>query len=218
MGQTCVAPDFVLCHESKIALFQKECKKAIGRLYKHEVGGEGETVNEELGRIITKGHAQRLLDIIKEVEDTNPQQIVYGGSKGCNVNDKFISPTIICDPSMDSRLMKEELFGPILPIVSFKTKEEAISLINGLKGIPLAIYVFTKSKHYYESIMKSCPAGSFTRNDALLQLVIKDFPFGGLGSSGIGTYTGKHSFDTFTHKLSSMYHPVHAMFEYGGLR
>ena len=114
LGQSCVAPDFILCHESKAALFQKECKKSIERLYQNELGTKGNKVNGELARIITEGHAQRLYNIIKKVEETNPHQIVYGGTEGCNVKDRFISPTIVCEPSMDSSLMKEELFGPFL--------------------------------------------------------------------------------------------------------
>ena len=211
-GQTCVAPDFVLCHKSKVSSFCKEASAAIERLFSKD------QQDSELPRIVTEAHAKRHVELIEEVEKLDSSKVVYGGSKTCATNKKYVAPTIVLEPPMDSRLMKEEIFGPILPIIPYETDEEAITIINEMRGTPLALYVFTKSKERYEKYMARVPSGSAMRNETILQFFISDFPFGGLGTSGIGLYQGKASFDVFTHKRTSLYHPCHSAFEYGGLR
>jgi NAD-dependent aldehyde dehydrogenases len=213
-GQTCVAPDFVICHKSKLETFCTEAISAIERLF----GKDPEHSLSELPRIVSESHTKRQLNLIQEIEKQDSSKVLYGGTMKCNPQQRLITPTLVLDPSMDSQMMKEEIFGPILPIIPFETDEEAIQLINNMHGTPLALYVFTKSQKRYETYMSKIPSGSVMRNETLLQFIIPDFPFGGLGTSGIGSYQGKASFDAFTHKRSSLYHPCHAAFEYGGLR
>lgn len=176
----------------------------------------------ELPRIITQKHARRLIDLIEEVErraTTKEKSIILcGGSKLCTPEEKYVAPTIVVNPPMDSKMMKEEIFGPILPILVYKTDEEALSIIETVHRYPLALFVFTKSRSRYEKFMAACPSGMAARNDGGVHLAISDFPFGGLGTSGIGSYKGKQSFDIFTHKKSSLYHPCQSAFEFGGLR
>jgi len=214
-GQTCVAPDFVLCHKSKIQLFCTEAVNAIERLFGREY--KTDTVSE-YPRIVTESHAKRHVELIEEIEKNHASKVIYGGSATCNTQIKLVTPTLILDPSMESQMMKEEIFGPILPIIPFETDEDAIEVIRNMQGTPLALYVFTKCHKRYEKYMSTIPSGSAMRNETLLQFIIPDFPFGGLGASGIGAYQGKASFDAFSHKRTSLYHPCHAAFEYGGLR
>mmetsp|Transcript_14579 Transcript_14579/g.27411 ORF Transcript_14579/g.27411 Transcript_14579/m.27411 type:complete len:531 (+) Transcript_14579:3589-5181(+) len=213
-GQTCIAPDFVLCHKSKLEEFCTESIAAIDRLCRKD---QKDSLSE-LPSIVSESHAKRHLKLIQEIEKHDFSKVLYGGSDKCDVQQRFITPTLILDPPMESHVMTEEIFGPILPIIPFETDEEAIQLINKIYGTPLALYVFTKSQTRYETFMSKIPSGSAMRNETLLQFIIPDFPFGGLGTSGIGSYQGKASFDAFTHKRSSLYHPCHAAFEYGGLR
>jgi len=212
LGQTCISPDYVLCHESKLSAFQEEIVRAMERRL-----GENPRQDAKLARIVSEKHSQRHLNLLQEIEKTKGK-VIFGGSKLCSVDKKYTAPTVIIEPSMESRLMQEEIFGPILPILSFSNDEEVISIVNKMKGTPLALYVFTKSKERYDKITARCPSGGIMRNDTVLHFAVPDLPFGGIGTSGIGRYQGKSSFDTFTHKKSSMYHPCHPAFEYWGLR
>jgi aldehyde dehydrogenase (NAD+) len=119
---------------------------------------------------------------------------------------------------MECRVLKEEIFGPILPIISYRDDDEAISICGKMPATPLTFYVFTKSQKRYEKFMARIPSGSAIRNDTLLQLFIPEFPFGGIGTSGIGSYHGKASFTAFTHRKTSQYHPCHAALDFCGLR
>lgn len=213
-GQTCVAPDFVLCHRSKLQSFCKEAASSIERLFGKDAKGS----SSELPRIVHETHTQRLIDLIVDIEKEDAAKVIYGGSRTCDVTQKYVAPTLVVDLSRDSKLLKEEIFGPILPIIPYDNDDEAIDTILEVDGTPLALYVFTKSKERYEKFMSRIPSGSSMRNETILQFIMADFPFGGIGTSGIGSYRGKASFDTFTHKRTSLYHPCHSFFEYGGLR
>jgi len=213
-GQTCVAPDYILCHESKISLLSKNIIMAIERLYGTD------QKDSELPRIVDENNAKRLVAMIAEVENekNSSTKILYGGSVACSVKEKYIVPTVILNPPPGSRVMIEEIFGPILPIAVYRTDEEAISFSQKICRTPLTMYVFTKSKQRYEKYMARIPSGSAMRNDTLLQFAIPDFPFGGIGTSGIGKYQGKASFDAFTHKKTSQYHPCLSLLDAYGLR
>jgi len=215
-GQTCVSHDYILCHESKLSSFCNEAVIAIDRMY----GSNPKT--SELTRIVTRKHTQRLIELIEQVERTTrtgeKSSILCGGSKSCVLDEKYVAPTIVVNPPMDSTMMKDEIFGPILPILVYKTDEEALSIIESVNTNPLALCVFTKSKSRYEKFMAACPSGMAARNDGGVFMGISGFAFGGLGTSGIGSYKGKQSFEVFTHKKASMYHPCQPAFEFGGLR
>lgn len=216
-GQTCISPDYILCHESKIESFREEVVKAIERLF-----GKNPQ-RSELGRIVTEKHAQRLIGMIKECEREG--EVIYGGTKSDKedksshlLDKKYVPPTLVLDPPITCKVMQEEIFGPILPIFPYETDEDAINFINQRGCSPLALYVFTKSNHRYEKFVSRCPSGAASRNDALVHFIIPEFPFGGIGNSGIGTYRGKQSFEVFSHKKTSLYHPCHPAFEYFGIR
>jgi acyl-CoA reductase-like NAD-dependent aldehyde dehydrogenase len=210
MGQTCVAPDYVMIHRSKVVEFCKEAELALERLYGKD------RQHSELSRIVNAVHTKRLIDMIQEVEQLGAK-LLMGGPR-FDVQDKFIDLTMVLDPPLESRIMKEEIFGPILPIVTFDNDEEVIQHINKSGETPLALYCFTKSNQRYEKFCSKCPAGMVMRNDCMLHQLVSDFPFTGLGTSGIGVYTGKYSFDAFTHKRPTMYHILHKAFEYANLR
>jgi len=123
-GQTCIAPDYLLCHYTMTEKIVTGLRLSIQRMF----GDNVET--SEMARMVSIGHAQRQLDLIKEIESTDKNMVLVGGSKFCDVQRKIIAPTIILDPLMSSRLMNEEIFGPILPIITVKTHDEAIAIIN----------------------------------------------------------------------------------------
>lgn len=210
MGQTCVAPDYVMIHRSKVIEFCKEAELALERLYGKD------RQHSELSRIVNEAHTNRLIGMIQDAEQLGAK-ILMGGPR-FDVHDKFIDLTLVLDPPLESRIMKEEIFGPILPILTFDNDEEVIQHINKSGETPLALYCFTKSSKRYEKFCSKCPAGMVMRNDCMLHQLVPDFPFNGLGTSGIGAYTGKYSFDTFTHKRPSMYHILHNAFEHANLR
>jgi hypothetical protein len=150
--------------------------------------------------------------LIKEVEEAAAKpgsltKILCGGSAKCNPKNRYIAPTIVINPPLDCRLMKEEIFGPILPILIVDSREEAIAIMNKVHVTPLANYVFTKSDRVFQQVCRQVRAGSAVRNDALLQTGSPFIAFGGLGTSGYGTINGKATFDTFSHSFPTMYRP-----------
>lgn len=202
-GQTCVAPDYALVHESKV---EKFIENAIGAIEKHFGKDQKDS---ELGRIVSEAHAKRLIQLIGEVDD----KVIYGGSTKCCLEDKFVAPTLVRDPPLECRLMKEEIFGPVLPVLAYSSDDDALSILAKMPATPLIMHVFTKSKTRYESFMRQCPSGMASMNDTMLSLFIPDFPFGGLGTSGLGVYKGPGSFAAFTHQKSSIMHPCNAAAE-----
>lgn len=175
----------------------------------------------ELGRIVTPAHAKRLVEMIQEVEQSSKTTtIVSGGSAHCDADQCYVCPTIVLNPPRDCRLLREEIFGPILPIVIVKTRDEAIQYIREEQrgSTPLTMYVFTKSNRVYQEIIHAVPSGAACRNDLLVYATSAHLPFGGLGTSGYGNYHGRASFDTFTHAFASMYRPCFPGSDFGGIR
>ena len=215
-GQTCVAPDYVLCHRDVLDQFVNEVKESLVRMY----GEDAQKSN--LTRVINEGSAKRIIEYIKEIEigGESKGKIIHGGSNLCDASARFVAPTIILEPTMDTELMKEENFGPVLPIVPISTDEEAIEFIakQQLDMTPLALYVFTRSSGTFEKVAKSCPSATLVRNDVIVQFGTPSLPIGGLGTSGCGNYHGKHSIESFSHKRATIYKPATAAFEYGGVR
>jgi len=174
--------------------------------------------NSEFSRMVTPAHAKRQKQLIEEVELSEKCLIIYGGSRKCNVELKYVCPTVLLNPPMKSRLMKEEIFGPILPVISVQSASDAIRIIKNMPGTPLALYVFTTSKLVYDKFLQNCSSGGAIRNDVVVHFTNHNIPFGGLGSAGCGSYHGKFSFDTFSHKRGNMFKPCHNIFEFGGIR
>lgn len=193
-GQMCVAPDYILVHESKKMELIDALKKTVVDFF-------GDKVEEsyDYGKIINEKQFDRLTSYMQL------GKIVHGGKY--NKEKLFIEPTIIDEVSLDSNLMKDEIFGPILPIISFKTKEEALTIIANNKN-PLAFYVFTSSSAKEKDWLNSVAFGGGCVNNASWHLTNHNLPFGGRGFSGTGQYHGRFSFDTFSHKKAIMKTPT----------
>lgn len=193
-GQMCVAPDYVLVHASKKEALITEMKAALFSFF-----GNDAASHENFGKIINEKQFDRLVSYLKE------GKILQGGN--FNREQLFIAPTLVDDVNLDSNLMKEEIFGPILPIISFTSKAEALKIIAANKN-PLAFYVFTSSKAAEKEWLTEVAFGGGCVNNASLHLTNDSLPFGGRGASGIGNYHGKFSFDTFSHSKSIMKTPT----------
>lgn len=188
-GQTCIAPDYILCNKETQEKFVKEAKKVISEWY-----GSDAKASPDLCRIINQTNFNRLQGLLKSVSN-----IAIGGKTAAD--DLFIEPTVIVDVQTTDALMQEEIFGPILPIVNVRDARDAIEFIN--KGEkPLALYVFTKDSNIQDLFITKVSAGGICINDTILHAAAPNLPFGGVGNSGIGHYHGKYSFDTFVHKKS----------------
>jgi aldehyde dehydrogenase (NAD+) len=193
-GQMCVAPDYVLVHSSKKAELIEQLKKTIPQFY-----GADAANTEGYGRIINAKQFNRIISYL------NSGTIIYGGKH--DATNLFIEPTIIDDVTVDAPIMQEEIFGPLLPILTFNTVEEARAIISRNPN-PLAFYVFTASAKKEAYWVDAIPAGGVCVNNASVHLMNPHLPFGGRGFSGTGAYHGKASFDCFSHKKSVMKTPT----------
>ncbi|WP_441000812.1 aldehyde dehydrogenase [Fodinibius sp. SL11] len=189
-GQTCVSPDFVYAHRS---LHEKLCQ-----LIKNEIQafyGADPSQSSDFARIINDKHFKRLTDLIE------PDKVFYGGDT--DADSRYIEPTIMTDISWDDAVMQEEIFGPILPVLSFNSTNEVISVLQ-TKPKPLAIYLFSTNQQNQDMVMENLQFGGGCINDTVAHLGNTNLPFGGIGNSGFGMYHGKTSFDTFSHSKSIM--------------
>lgn len=187
-GQTCVAPDYVLVEESVEEKLIEEMKIAIRKYY-----GQNVEKSKDYGRIINKKHFDRIEGLISLEKDN----IVFGGNS--NEETKYIEPTILRIEDFDSPIMKEEIFGPVLPIIKYKDLDKAISMFSELPK-PLALYLFTKKRSVQKKVIKQVSSGNACINDTIMHIANYKLPFGGVGGSGIGSYHGEQSFITFSHK------------------
>ncbi|KAK9883429.1 hypothetical protein WA026_001603 [Henosepilachna vigintioctopunctata] len=187
-GQTCVAPDYILCTKNVEEQFLYHAEQALKEFF-----GGSVKPSPDFGRIVNDNHFNRLAKLLKDVK------IAIGGHT--DPTERFICPTIVIDVLPGEPLMQEEIFGPILPIVSVKSVKDAINFINeGEK--PLALYIFTKNSKDKELILNNTQSGGVAINDVILQITVEGLPFGGVGNSGMGSYHGKQTFDTFVHRRS----------------
>lgn len=187
-GQTCVAPDYIYCDYTVKDQLVCELKKQINRQY-----GRHPLENENYGRIINEKHFDRILGLI------DADKVVAGGSY--NRDTMQIEPTIMDNVTYDDAVMQEEIFGPLMPVMTYKNLDEVIESINS-KAHPLALYIFTGSKRIAKNITSKCGFGGGCINDTIIHLATSEMPFGGFGESGMGGYHGKVGFDTFTHYKS----------------
>jgi acyl-CoA reductase-like NAD-dependent aldehyde dehydrogenase len=187
-GQTCIAPDYLLVDKT----IKKDLIENIKNCLKEFYGDRPEN-NPDYGRIINQKQLARLTAFL------NNGEIIVGGK--INPETLYIAPTLIDNVSLDAPIMQEEIFGPILPIVEYNNLSEAIGIVNS-QPKPLALYLFSKNKDYQEKILRETSSGGVCINDTVMQVGIPDLPFGGVGFSGIGSYHGKASFDTFSHQKS----------------
>ncbi len=194
-GQMCVAPDYVLVHNSIKEKFILQLKKSIAAFFSEDASN-----SYNYGKIINAKQFDRLIKYLSEATNT-----VHGGKH--NRESLYIEPTIIENPLMEDAIMKEEIFGPLLPVIGFDDQADAVNTIQGNIN-PLAFYVFTASSHKEKFWIGSIPFGGGCINNASWHLTNYNLPFGGRGFSGIGAYHGKFSFDTFSHKKSIMKTPT----------
>jgi aldehyde dehydrogenase (NAD+) len=192
-GQTCIAPDYLLIHESAKEKFINAMSSRIRKFY-----GEGEAIktSPHYARIINKRHHNRLNDLLKDA--INRGCILHEGGKVID-QERFISPTIIEENTTDSRLMDEEIFGPILPVVSYKDPEEAVKLINS-KPKPLALYIFSKNSSLVKKVLAETSSGGVCINEVAVHFMNPALPFGGVNNSGIGKGHGHAGFLAFSHE------------------
>jgi aldehyde dehydrogenase (NAD+) len=191
VGQTCIAPDYVLIDEKKKDEFISKFKENIRKVF-----GEDPKSNKDLGRIVNNKHFNRIKSLLDDA--------VKGGAKieaggVFDESQNFISPTLVSNVALDARLMQEEIFGPVLPIVTYKTLEEALALVNG-KEKPLALYVFSEKSKIQDLVVNSTSAGGTCINDNLVHITQPNLPFGGVNNSGIGKSMGHYGFKEFSNE------------------
>ena len=184
-GQTCVAPDHVLVERRAAAPLLAALVRRIREFY-----GEDAAASPDYGRIATERHAARFERLLAG------QRIHYGGR--VDVAQRYVEPTIVLDPSPDSALMQEEIFGPVLPVIAVDDMDAAMRLVAA-RPKPLALYVFTHDEALAEAVRDSLSAGTVCINDAVIFMVSPELPFGGVGASGMGRYSGWYGFETFSH-------------------
>ncbi len=196
-GQTCIAPDHLLVEHKLFDSLISNLKTSIDDFY-----GKAPLESKHLGSIINQSQFNRLHHLLKQAKINN--QIIYGGE--CDESEKRISPTLIKIENRTDQLMQEELFGPLLPILSIRNLDEAISDFKYLPK-PLALYLFGGNDKEQERIVSMTSSGGVCLNDVVLQAGIPELPFGGIGASGMGKYHGKAGFDNFTHYKSILKRP-----------
>ncbi len=187
-GQTCVAPDYVLCEEKIKAELAEEVKKQILLQY-----GEKPLENSDYGKIINEKHFKRLLGLI------DPEKVIAGGE--ADLSSCRIAPTVLDNVTYEDAVMKEEIFGPILPILTFRDFDEMIGELKE-KDRPLAFYLFSNDRRHQERVTKELSYGGGCINDVVIHLATSEMGFGGVGASGMGSYHGKAGFEAFSHRKS----------------
>ena len=189
-GQTCVAPDYLLVDRRVKDELLAEMKSCILKFF-----GDNPQKSTSYARIINERHFDRLVSYLEQ------GKILIGGQH--DREDLFISPTLMDVPDLEASVMQDEIFGPILPILTYDNINEAIAMVRS-KSKPLALYIFSKNERQVDRLLEQISAGGVTVNDTLMHLANADLPFGGVGDSGIGAYHGDHSFDLFSHKKAVM--------------
>jgi aldehyde dehydrogenase (NAD+) len=197
-GQTCIAPDYVLAHKRVKSDLLQAMQTAVQNFY-----GNDPAKADDYSRIVSPGHFSRLVHLLHEGHQDG--HIVVGGNY--DEGDRYIAPTIIDQIPPESPLMDEEIFGPILPVLEYEDLDEAIAFIKA-RPKPLSLYIFSNQKHIQKKLLQETSSGSVAINDTVMQFGVLTLPFGGVGDSGMGSYHGKASFDTFSHRKSVFSNPV----------
>jgi len=190
-GQTCVAPDYMLCTPAVRDKFLEVARKLMKEWF-----GENPLQCPDLARIVNERHFQRVTKLLE-----SSGKVAIGGRT--NPQERLIEPTILVDVKPSDPIMQEEIFGPILPIITVNNLEEAISFINKSEK-PLTLYIYSANTSTRQHIIANTSSGSVCVNDCLVHLTVETLPFGGVGMSGMGNYHGKYSFDSFSHKKSCL--------------
>ncbi|XP_062967200.1 aldehyde dehydrogenase, dimeric NADP-preferring [Cynocephalus volans] len=189
-GQTCVAPDYILCDPSIQKQIVENLKKSVKEFY-----GDDARKSRDYGRIISVQHFQRVMGLIEG------QKVAYGGTGDATT--RYIAPTILTDVDPQSPVMQEEIFGPVMPIVCVRSLEEAVQFITQREK-PLALYVFSNDSKVVKRMIAETSSGGMVANDVIVHVSVNSLPFGGVGASGMGSYHGRKSFETFSHRRSCL--------------
>lgn len=192
-GQTCVAPDYILVHESVKDDLITALSKTLREFY-----GQNIQQSPDYGRIVNLKHYHRLTSLLNSAQ----MNIVFGGHS--DEDERYIEPTLLDHVTNDSAIMQEEIFGPILPILTYQSLDEAIAFIHQ-RPKPLSLYLFSEDENATQRVINELSFGGGAINDTLMHLANPKLPFGGVGASGMGRYHGKYSFDTFTHEKSYIF-------------
>ncbi|KAF6732792.1 Aldehyde dehydrogenase family 3 member B1 [Oryzias melastigma] len=192
VGQSCVAPDYVLCTKAARDALVPALREVLEEFY-----GKEPKESPDLSRIVSDRHWTRLMELLKKTSG----KVVVGGE--ADQEDKYIAPTVVVDLQGDDALMAHEIFGPILPILTVESLEEGIDFING-KEKPLALYVFSDESSVVKTVMENTSSGGFCSNDAIIHMTLPGLPFGGVGMSGWGSYHGRWGFEEFSHRRGCM--------------
>lgn len=188
-GQICVAPDYVLVHESRAKEFVDRQKALVLQCF-----GDDPKSSPEFGKIIQDRHVDRVKSLIESAEG----EVICGGVAGIDREARHVPPTIIYKPNMKSKIMNEEIFGPVMPVVPFKTLDEALDIVKS-KDTPLALYMYSDKPSNVEKVLSAATSGGCCVNTSIEHLLVEDAPFGGVGTSGMGAYHGKYGFDELSH-------------------
>lgn len=188
-GQTCVAPDYILVHERIEKRFLEKIARRIETCY-----GTDPQRSPDYGRIVNRGHHNRIVDLI------DPQKVVIGGIH--DEADRYIAPTVLSGVTLEDSVMSEEIFGPVLPVLTYRTLNDIHETIRQLPQHPLACYVFSESREVQEELTRRIQFGGGCINHCLQHLANPNLPFGGVGESGMGRYHGEAGFKCFSHKKS----------------
>ena len=195
-GQTCVAPDYVLVHERVRDELVEEIRQVIGRFY--APGGEPVAASASFARIVNDHHYQRLEGLLADARQ-HGATVAVGGST--DAAQRFLEPTVLLNAPPESRVMQEEIFGPLLPVRTFRHLMEATDEVNS-RPRPLALYVFSQSAENQRYLLQNIPAGGACVNETILHLGHPDLPFGGFGNSGLGRAHGHAGFLAFSNEKS----------------
>ncbi|TAF10180.1 MAG: aldehyde dehydrogenase [Nostocales cyanobacterium] len=192
-GQTCIAPDYILVNTKTKDQLLINLKKCLKEFY-----GDHPEKSPDYARIINQTNFDRLVNLLKNSE------IIIGGET--NLSELYIAPTIINNVSFADEIMQSEIFGPLLPIIEYTDISEAITWINS-QSKPLTLYLFSQNKNLQQKILQTTSSGAVCLNETVIHFTVPSLPFGGVGNSGIGSYHGKASFDTFSHYKSVLKNP-----------
>ena len=193
-GQTCIAPDFLVVHKKIKDKLIEELKSQIIKAFSLNV-----IECEEYGRIISEKHMNYLISLLKN------ENIIHGGNY--NIKDKFFEPTIVEVNNFNSKIMEDEIFGPILPIFEYDDFDEVDEIVKKYSH-PLALYIFTNRTEFGKKFLESYPFGGGAINDTVMHIANDRLPFGGVGQSGMGKYHGESTFDTFSHFKPYIFKPL----------
>ncbi len=195
-GQICVAPDYVLVPETLRPRLIASLRSAISRFY-----GEDPRRSPSYGRIVNHAHFHRLIGLLSQ------GTIALGGQ--FDERDRYIAPTVMTGVPPDSDLLRDEIFGPILPVVGYENLEDALAFIRR-RPKPLAIYAFTRNRSLQQRLTREMHSGSIVINDVVINQVVSGLPFGGVGNSGMGAFHGRYTFDAFSHAKAVVRRPFWA--------